>query len=109
MEKTTKPEEIRPATPPPRKKRDIAAHVFRLAACLLLVGAGAIVQEGRNPGAAPQPAPEAGADAGNAAVRADGDALVVDSTALAPDAMGYGGPGTTTTRTILTKTIKLSS
>ena len=92
MEKTTNPEEIRPATPPPRKKRDIVAHVFRLAACLLLVVAGAIVQEGLNPGAAPQPAPEAGAETGGGAVRADGDALVVDSTALAPDAMGYGGP-----------------
>ena len=81
-------------------KRDIVAHLLRLVACLLLVAAGAVSQSGkilgrdlRNARNATPDAAESNASASHVgAVRADGGALLVDSTSLAPDVSGYGGP-----------------
>lgn len=66
------------------KRRDAVAHLFRLAACLLMLAAGAISQSGKPSVTVPVPAPDA--------APAGGAARIVDSEPLAPGVMGYGGP-----------------
>ena len=71
---------------------DTVASLLRVAACLLLVAAAAVGRNGRLLGKSVerQTAPDAGA---NAAVHLlDDGSVVVNSTSLAPDVSGYGGP-----------------
>ena len=80
-------------------KHNITAHLLRLVACLLLLVAGAAVQSGKILGRPLSPAPESavvapdsGEDTEAGAVRADGDAVLIDSTTLASGVSGYAGP-----------------
>ena len=77
--------------------RATAFGVLRLAVCLLLLAAGAATQSGKILGHDLRPAPVAASIAmpedgtplsESGAVRADGDALFVDSTTLAHDVTG---------------------
>lgn len=65
----------------------IAERACRLAACALALCAAAIAHNGRLFGHAVARAPESGEEAA-----AKSDALVVDSTTLGVDVIGYGGP-----------------
>ena len=83
-----------------KTKRDIIAHLFRLVACLLLIAAGAMMQSGKIFGRSLRPAPEpaavapdaGAAEPGDGVVHAEGDAVFIDSTALASGVSGYAGP-----------------
>ena len=78
---------------PEGKMRDIVAHLFRLAACLLLLVAGAISHSGKIFGHALRPVQESTPNVKtNSAVRAEGGVLLIDSTTLASDVSGYAGP-----------------
>ncbi|MBQ6473362.1 MAG: 4Fe-4S binding protein [Victivallales bacterium] len=75
------------------KRRGIVAHLFRLAVCLLLLAAAAISHSGKVFGHALRPIGQPASDAKpDASDRADGDTLLIDSTALAPGVSGYAGP-----------------
>ena len=78
---------------PAGKRRDIVAHLFRLAACLLLLVAGAISHSGKIFGHPLRPVRESTPNMKtDGAVRAEGGALLIDSTTLAQDVSGYAGP-----------------
>lgn len=80
--------------PPP--KRDFPARLFRLAACLLMLAAASVARKGRLLGwdiARSEASSPATAPAEASPLRPGPDgSLVADSTTLAPDATGYGGP-----------------
>ena len=78
---------------PAGKRRDIVAHLFRLAACLLLLVAGALSHSGKIFGHALRPVRESTPNMKtDGAVHAEGGALLIDSTTLAQDVSGYAGP-----------------
>ena len=76
----------------PTTTRDRLAHLLRIAACLLLLAAAAFALNGRVLGRELFPAPAPATAPAAAEAPAGGDALVIDSTGLAPDVRGYGGP-----------------
>jgi len=76
----------------PTTTRDRLAHLLRIAACLLLLAAAAFALNGRVLGRELFPPPAPATAPAATETPAGGDALVIDSTGLAPDVRGYGGP-----------------
>ncbi len=72
--------------------KDFMAHLLRLGACLLLIAAAAAGRGGRLLGRDLAPIPTQNSDRGSAVTATENGATVIDTTTLAPDISGYGGP-----------------